>query len=147
MSTQLENIVEIMYYHNLTDSTLKTKYSALQDNLETMSTPDILQEVFELTFPNSNYQPMSKDFVNNKAIFSEGLNRFIQNLSMLDLLGRPARTMYDYHFKHVLHNFSLTLDDLVDFFPLHCPKDIPLHVKKIDAKRLEISYLPEHDTK
>ncbi len=147
MRTKSENIVDIIDCEDSTDLTIKAKYLALQDNLKTMSAPDILQQVFELTFPDLNYQPMSKEFVNNKEIYQNGIMQFTNNLSMMELLYNFDNTWYNYHFEFILtfNSKSVLLDDLADFLQVHCPADIPLHVTKIDNKTLEVSYLSKHD--
>ncbi len=146
MSINSENIVDIRSYNDSTDPILKAKYSVLYDNLKTMSTQDILQQVFELTFPNLNYQPMSKDFVNNKKIYSDGLLQFMRNLTKLRLVIISHKNRYGYYFKYILTIFSISLDDLGDFLQLNCPSDILLYVNVIDDIHLEISHLLKDDT-
>ncbi len=106
--------------------------------IKIMSYPEQLQKVYDLTFPNSAYQPMSPDFTVGGYSYREAVDRFIINLqSMSSIYTEYISSNVTMWFKI---NNNDALDEFESFIRLHCPRDIVTRYRQFNDGSLFLQY-------
>ncbi len=123
------------------DAKYRSETFELKKSLREMQYQDQLQKVYDLTFPNANYQPMSPDFT-DQYMYYKAIAQFIENLETLhcvfcSMSGIGEGPGFNFRYTFSLRKDALEILEL--FFKSHCPKNIPLECEMIDEKALFIS--------
>ncbi len=104
----------------------------LCENIKAMSYADQFQKVYELTFPNNEYQPMSPDFTDTHAYY-KAINRFIYNLESVSSIYCTCTSSDEYSwFQYSLTKNNEALDEFESFIKSHCLKNIVITYERLN---------------
>ncbi len=118
------------------------EHQQLRHSLTQMKYKERLERVYDMTFPNKEYQPMSPNFT-DKNEYCKAIRQFIFNLQSLDeycfcrdtnQTNEPSLKFY-----YLLQRKSDELTEFIDFIKLHCPTNIALYYVRHDEYSLELT--------